>query len=97
VYVIFPGEEVCAPLLSEPPPETIVQAAVVAPPPILAPVNVNGAGVPALQTLSGPPAVTVAAALITIVLVALTAGHPFAGVLEVSVNVTFPVNPAAGV
>ena len=69
----------------------------VAPPPILAPVKVSGAGVPALQTLSGPPAMTVAAALITMDLVALTAGHPLAGVLEVRVKVTVPVNPAAGV
>ena len=48
-------------LLSVPPPETIDHAPVVALPPILAPVKVSAEGDAEVQTLSGPPDVTVGA------------------------------------
>jgi hypothetical protein len=83
-------------LLNVPPPEVIDHAAVLAPPPKLAPLNVMADGLADWQTVFGPAGVTVAAALTLIVLVALTAPHG-AVASVVKVNVTVPLEFAAGV
>ncbi len=84
-----PGVAVCASLLKVPPPDIIDQAPVVAPPPILAPLNVMGEGLADSQTTSGPPAFAMGAWVTVMVLVALTAGHA-PGALVVKVRVTVP-------
>jgi hypothetical protein len=77
-------------LLRLPLPDVIDQAAVVAPPLIVAPFKVMGVGLVDWQTTSGPPALTVGNGLTVMVLVALTAAQG-AGALVVSVKVTTPL------
>ena len=81
-------------LLNVPPPELIDQAAEAAPPPKLAPDNVI-ADEP-LQTVLGPPPLTVGAVVTLIVFVALTAAHA-PDTLVRSVSETVPLKFAAGV
>jgi hypothetical protein len=88
---------VWAVLLNVPPPEVIDHAAVVVPPPKLAPLNVMAEGLADWQTVFGPAGVTVAAALTFIVRVALTTPHGPAGSSVVNLNVTVPLKFAAGV
>jgi hypothetical protein len=75
----------------------IDHAPVLALPPTLAPVKVMAAGAEDWQPVNIAPGVTVGAALIVIVLVALTALQLPGGSFDVSVSVTVPVKFAAGV
>jgi hypothetical protein len=79
VYVTIAGFAVCKVLLKAPPPETIDQAPVVAPPPIPAPDKVIGVGVADWHTVIGAPAVTVAGTFTVTVIVAVFV-HPLAEV-----------------
>ena len=81
-------------LLNVPPPALIDHAAVEAPPPKLAPDKVM-ADEP-LQTVLGPPPITVGVAVTFIVLMALAAAHA-PDTLVRSVSVTVPLKFAAGV
>ena len=87
---------VCAVLLKLPPPEPIDQAAVVAPPPILAPDKVIDAGEADWQISWVPPALTIGIGFIVMVLVAVTAAQGV-GALVVNVKVTVPEKFASGV
>ena len=75
VYVTLAGVLVCKVLLSMPPPETMDQAPVVAPPPTLAPPRVMATGVADWHTVFGPPALAVEAWLTVMVRVAVAAAH----------------------
>ena len=79
----------CVSLLSVPPPETIDQAPVVAPPPTLAPDSVMADGEADWQAVFGPPAVAVAAAITVIVLSEVAAVHGLVK-FEVSLSITSP-------
>ena len=97
VYVTVEGLATKPVLLKVPPPDVIDHAPVPALPPTLAPAKVMAVGAADSQTVKAAPGVTVAAGLIVIVLVALTALQVPGGSSVVNVSVTVPVKLAAGV
>lgn len=93
VYITEAGEAVCAVLLSEPPPDVIDHAPVVAEPPTLAPLKVIGVDGVAWQVASGPPASAVAATFTVIVIVvAICALQPVLAVVASTLNVVVVLN-----
>ena len=93
VYVTVAGVFVAEVLLNVPPPDVIDHVPVVAPPPIVAPINVIGVGVADWQAVRVAPAFTVAAGFTVIVLSAKTAtqGPAPSGSTVVNLKVTVPL------